>query len=78
MVKDSVRSDCQWQIAFYMKTNHDATWTGLRKKALRNLWSGALSSENFQLTTDAHLSLPLNNNQKLKVAFFAVAERNKF
>jgi hypothetical protein len=31
--------------------------TGLRKKALRNLWSEALSSENFQLSTTADSSL---------------------
>ena len=59
-------------------TKHSAIWTGLRKKALRNLWSEALSSENFQLATNADLSLPPINNQKLIVAFFAVAERNKF
>ena len=51
---------------------------GLRKKALRNLWSEALSSENFQLTTNAESSLRPINAQKLIVAFFAVAERNKF
>ena len=61
-----------------MEAKNSVTWTGLRKKALRNLWSEALSSENFQLNTNAEIKSSPNNEQKWIVAFFAVAERNKF
>jgi hypothetical protein len=60
------------------ETKHSAIWMGLRKKALRNLWSEALSSENLQLGTKAKCKSSPNVEQKLIVAFFAVAERNKF
>ena len=61
-----------------MQTNYSDSWMGLRTKALKNLWSEALSSENFQLSANAEIKSSPNNEQKLIVAFFAVAERNKF
>jgi hypothetical protein len=35
----------------------NSSMTGPGKTVLRNLWSEALSSENFQLTTNAHSTL---------------------
>jgi hypothetical protein len=43
--------------------------TGLSKTALRNLWSGALCSENFQFCNIVHSSPRSINLQDLTVAF---------